>query len=39
VRGVWREVEEGFLRDLAGSEREQLLRLLTKLVGQPLSGA
>jgi DNA-binding MarR family transcriptional regulator len=40
VREVWREVEEGFLGDLSGSEREQLLRLLAKLVGdQPLSGA
>jgi DNA-binding MarR family transcriptional regulator len=33
VREVWREVEEGFLGDLSDSEREQLLRLLTKLVG------
>jgi DNA-binding MarR family transcriptional regulator len=40
VREVWREVEEGFLGDLSGSEREQLLRLLAKLVrDQPLSGA
>lgn len=33
VREVWRDVEEDFLRDLSRSERDQLLVLLTKLVG------
>jgi MarR family transcriptional regulator, organic hydroperoxide resistance regulator len=33
VRGVWREVEEEFLRELSRPERDQLLSLLSKLVG------
>jgi DNA-binding MarR family transcriptional regulator len=33
VRDVWREVEEEFLRDLSRAERDQLLGLLSKLVG------
>jgi DNA-binding MarR family transcriptional regulator len=34
VRKVWREVEEAFLRDLSASERDELQRLLTRLVGE-----
>jgi DNA-binding MarR family transcriptional regulator len=34
VRRVWREVEEGFLRDLSRSERDRLLGLLSTLVDE-----
>jgi DNA-binding MarR family transcriptional regulator len=34
VRKVWRDVEEAFVRDLSTSERDQLQRLLTRLLGE-----
>jgi len=34
VRRVWREVEDGFLRDLSAADRDRLQQLLTQLVGE-----